>query len=67
MLLWGCSDLVFTVAFTIEAILKIVAFGFKPYMSYFQNIIDFLIVASSLIMLFLESVLAEISVIKVRG
>lgn len=67
MLLWGCSDLVFTVAFTIEAILKIVAFGFKPYMSYFQNIIDILIVVSSLIMLFLESVLAEISVIKVRG
>lgn len=67
MLLWGCSDLVFTVAFTVEAILKIVAFGFKPYMSYFQNIIDILIVVSSLIMLLLESVLAEISIIKVRG
>lgn len=60
------SDLVFTAAFTIEAILKILAFGFKPYMSFFQNIIDILIVVSSLLMLFLESILEEISVIKVR-
>jgi hypothetical protein len=57
---------VFTAAFTIEAVLKIIAFGFKPYMSFFQNIIDILIVISSLVMLFLDT-MAEISVIKVRA
>lgn len=62
----SCSDVVFTAAFTIEAVLKIVAFGFKPYLSFFQNIIDILIVISSLVMLFLDT-MAEISVIKVRA
>lgn len=61
-----CSDVVFTAAFTIEAVLKIIAFGFKPYLSFFQNIIDILIVISSLVMLLLDT-MAEISVIKVRG
>lgn len=60
-----CSDLVFTIAFTIEAILKNVAFGFKPYMSFFQNIIDILIVVSSLVMLVLDT-MADLSVVKVR-
>jgi hypothetical protein len=55
---------VFTIAFTIEAILKIVAFGFKPYMSFFQNIIDILIVVSSLVMLVLDNV-ADLSIVKV--
>lgn len=62
----SCSDVVFTAAFTIEAALKIIAFGFKPYLSFFQNIIDILIVISSLVMLFLDT-MAEISVIKVRA
>lgn len=59
-----CSDLVFTIAFTIEAALKILAFGFKPYMSYFQNVIDILIVVSSLVMVVLDT-MADLSVVKV--
>lgn len=62
----ACSDLVFTIAFTIEAVLKIVAFGFRPYMSYFQNIIDILIVVSSLVMLVLDTV-ADLSVVQVSN
>lgn len=60
----ACSDMVFTVFFTIEAVLKIIAFGFKPYMSFFQNQVDIAIVVSSLVMLFLES-LGSLHVIKV--
>lgn len=60
------SDLVFTIAFTIEAVLKVVAFGFKPYMSFFHNQVDILIVVSSLVMLFLDS-LTDLHVIKVSG
>jgi len=60
----ACSDMVFTVFFTIEAVLKIIAFGFKPYISFFQNQVDIAIVVSSLVMLFLES-LGSLHVIKV--
>lgn len=56
----------FTIAFTIEAALKILAFGFKPYISYFQNVIDILIVVSSLVMLVLDT-MADLSVVKVGG
>lgn len=60
-----CSDVVFTVAFTIESILKVIAFGFRPYISFFQNKVDILIVVSSLVMLFLDS-LTDLQIIKVR-
>lgn len=40
--------------------MKIIAFGFKPYMSFFQNQVDLLIVVTSLIMAFLDSMDLEI-------
>lgn len=57
------SDVVFTAAFTLESIMKVVAFGFKPYMSFFQNQVDIAIVVSSLVMIFLES-LADLDIVK---
>jgi Ion transport protein len=56
---------VFTVIFTAEALAKIVAFGLKPYLSYFQNCVDGVIVIISLMFIFLESL--DLEVVKVRS
>eukprot|EP00879_Flechtneria_rotunda_P003098 GHRR01003319.1.p2 GENE.GHRR01003319.1~~GHRR01003319.1.p2 ORF type:complete len:774 (+),score=289.52 GHRR01003319.1:119-2323(+) len=58
ILFW--SDVVFTIVFSIESLLKVVAFGFKPYLGFFQNQVDFVIVVSSLAMLFLDFLNLEI-------
>jgi hypothetical protein len=59
------SDVVFTGAFTLEAALKVAAFGFRPYVGFFQNQVDLLIVVSSLVMLVLDTI-SSLSVVKVR-
>lgn len=59
----ACSDVVFTVAFTVEALLKVVAFGLRPYLGFFQNQVDGLIVVSSLVMLALDSL--DLHIVKV--
>jgi hypothetical protein len=64
----GCSiaagsDMVFTICFSLEAVFKVLAFGFRPYLSFFQNQVDFVIVVSSLAMLFLDTL--DLEVIKV--
>eukprot|EP00775_Hariotina_reticulata_P006841 gene6841-7059_t len=56
------SDMVFTIFFSLEALFKVLAFGFRPYMSFFQNQVDFLIMVSSLAMLFLDTL--DLAVIK---
>lgn len=48
-----------------ESLMKIVAFGFKPYMSFFQNQVDFIIVVTSLIMAFLDSM--DLEIVKASG
>ncbi|WIA07983.1 hypothetical protein OEZ85_007455 [Tetradesmus obliquus] len=58
ILFW--SDMVFTICFSIEALMKVVAFGFKPYISFFQNQVDFTIVVTSLVMLALDTMNLEI-------
>ncbi|WIA28050.1 hypothetical protein OEZ86_010635 [Tetradesmus obliquus] len=58
ILFW--SDMVFTICFAIEALMKVVAFGFKPYISFFQNQVDFTIVVTSLVMLALDTMNLEI-------
>lgn len=62
--LLDASDVVFTAAFTLEALLKVLAFGFRPYVSFFQNQVDLLIVVSSIIMLVLDTV-SGLSIVKV--
>ena len=60
-------DIIFTLCFTLEAIIKIVSFGFfldqKSYLRENWNILDFLIVVSSIIDFLVENV--EIPVVKV--
>lgn len=41
--------------FSLESLFKIIAFGFKPYCSFFQNQVDLTIVVTSLIMTFLDT------------
>jgi hypothetical protein len=55
--------MVFTLCFAIEALMKVIAFGFKPYMAFFQNQVDFTIVVSSLVMLMLDTM--DLEIIKV--
>jgi hypothetical protein len=52
--------MVFTICFAIEAVMKVVAFGFRPYISFFQNQVDFTIVVTSLVMLALDTMNLEI-------
>jgi hypothetical protein len=61
----ACSDMVFTICFAIEALMKVVAFGFKPYICFFQNQVDFTIVLTSLVMLTLDTM--DLEIIKVRN
>lgn len=49
------SDLVFTILFSIEAALKIFAFGFTPYIKRASNAVDFMIVVISILLQVLSS------------
>jgi hypothetical protein len=55
--------MVFTICFAIEALMKVVAFGFRPYISFFQNQVEFTIVLTSLVMLMLDTM--DLEIIKV--
>ncbi|KAK3261565.1 hypothetical protein CYMTET_29530, partial [Cymbomonas tetramitiformis] len=63
MKLFYVSDLFFTLLFVLEALLKIVSKGFcvhpRSYLRSGWNILDFVIVLTSMIILMLESVLSE--------
>jgi hypothetical protein len=56
------SDYAFTAVFTIEALMKIVAFNFREYLRKVQNVVDFLIVVISILLIAIES--ANVSFLK---
>jgi len=57
-------EIVLTSVFGVEVVLKVVAFGFLPYIRRVTNIIDFAIVVTSVLLLALESVADDIAFIK---
>jgi len=59
------SDVGFTIIFGIEAVLKILAFNFRVYISTATNKVDLLIVITSALLLALDS--AQLEAVKVRA
>ena len=57
-------EVIFTAVFGVEALFKIIAFGFQPYSKSMTNLVDLSIVVSSVLLLALESVADDLQAVK---
>ena len=57
-------EVIFTAVFGVEALFKIIAFGFQPYSKSMTNLVDLAIVVSSVLLLALESIADDLQAVK---